>query len=113
MVAPEIAKSGNGSILNISSLVSVICEPGLISYAATKSAVRAMTKVAALEYVGQGVRVNTIVPGGMQTPMQANVTPEQVEWYKEQILMSDIGEPNDIAPGAIYILVDEAKFVDG
>src|SRR3546814_4519702 len=56
MVAPEIAKSGNGAILNISSLVSVICEPGLISYAATKSAVRAMTKVAALEYVGQGVR---------------------------------------------------------
>src|SRR3546814_14609019 len=43
MVAPEIAKSGNGAILNISSLVSVICEPGLISYAATKSAVRAMT----------------------------------------------------------------------
>src|SRR3546814_5049224 len=53
IVAPEIAKSGNGAILNISSLVSVICEPGLISYAATKSAVRAMTKVAALEYVGQ------------------------------------------------------------
>src|SRR3546814_1265988 len=90
MVAPEIAKSGNGAILNISSLVSVICEPGLISYAATKSAVRAMTKVAALEYVGQGVRVNTIVPGGMKTPMQANVTPEQVEWYKAQIPMGDL-----------------------
>src|SRR3546814_6116805 len=54
MVAPEIAKSGNGAILNISSLVSVICEPGLISYAATKSAVRAMTKVTALEYVEIG-----------------------------------------------------------
>lgn len=113
MVAPEIAKSGNGAILNISSLVSVICEPGLISYAATKSAVRAMTKVAALEYVGQGVRVNTIVPGGMKTPMQANVTPEQVEWYKAQIPMGDLGEPNDIAYGALYLLSDEAKYVTG
>src|SRR3546814_8284211 len=84
MVASEIAKSGNGAILNISSLVSVICEPGLISYAATKSAVRAMTKVAALEYVGQGVRVNTIVPGGVKTTMQANVTPDRGDWYTAQ-----------------------------
>ncbi|WP_454888878.1 SDR family NAD(P)-dependent oxidoreductase [Sphingobium indicum] len=113
IVAPEIAKSGNGAILNMSSLVSVICEPGLISYAATKSAVRAMTKVAALEYVGQGVRVNTIVPGGVKTPIQANVTPEQVEWYKAQIPMGDLGEPNDIAYGALYLLSDEAKYVTG
>src|SRR3546814_3085792 len=72
-----------------------------------------MTKVAALEYVGQGVRVNTIVPGGMKTPMQANVTPEQVEWYKAQIPMGDLGEPNDIAYGALYLLSDEAKYVTG
>src|SRR3546814_19428167 len=78
-----------------------------------KSAVLAMTKVAALEYVGQGLRVNTIVPGGMKTPMQANVTPEQVEWYKAQIPMGDLGEPNDIAYGALYLLSDEAKYVTG
>ncbi|KMS50455.1 2,5-dichloro-2,5-cyclohexadiene-1,4-diol dehydrogenase [Novosphingobium barchaimii LL02] len=113
IVAPEIAKSGNGAILNISSLVSVICAPGLISYAATKSAVRAMTKVAALEYVGQGVRVNTIVPGGIKTPIQANVTPEQGEWQKAQTPMGDLGEPNDIAYGALYLLSDEAKYVTG
>src|SRR3546814_9937421 len=113
MGATEIANAGNCAILNISTLVSVICEPGLIGYAATKSAVRAMTKVAALEYVGQGVRVNTIVPGGVKTPMQANVTPEQVEWYKAQIPMGDLGEPNDIAYGALYLLSDEAKYVTG
>src|SRR3546814_10624780 len=101
IVAPAIAKSGNGAILNISSLVSVICEPGLISYAATKSEVRAMTKVAALEYVGQWVRVNTIVPGGVKTPIQANVTPEQVDLYKAQNKMGDLGQPKDIAYGAV------------
>src|SRR3546814_6722960 len=111
IVAPEIAKSGNGAILNISSLVSVICEPGLISYAATKSAVRAMTKVAALEYVGQGVRVNTIVPGGVTTPIQANVTPEQVEWYTAQSTRGDLGEPNDIPYGALYLLSEDRKSV--
>src|SRR3546814_19552518 len=78
---------------------SVICEPGLISYAATKSAVRAMNKVAALEYVGQGVRVNTIVPGGMKTPMQANVTLEPVEWSQTQISKDALGEPKDIDYG--------------
>src|SRR3546814_8205473 len=72
-----------------------------------------MTKVAALEYVGQGVRVNTLVPGGVKTPIQANVTPEQVEWYKAQIPMGDLGEPNDIAYGALYLLSDEAKYVTG
>src|SRR3546814_8539332 len=66
-----------------------------------------------LEYVGQGVRVNTIVPGGVKTPIQANVTPEQVEWYKAQIPMGYLGEPNDIAYGALYLLSDEAKYVTG
>src|SRR3546814_17658714 len=76
IVAPEIAKSGNGAILNISSLVSVIWEPGLISYAATKSEVRAMTKVAAMEYVGQGVRVTTIVHGSVMPHIQTNANPQ-------------------------------------
>src|SRR3546814_19948100 len=93
MVAPEIAKPGNGAILNISWLVSVLCEPGLGSYAATKSAVRARTKVAALEYVGQGVRVNHIVPGGMKTQRQATVTPEPGEWSKAKIPSGELGEP--------------------
>src|SRR3546814_9526142 len=53
----------------------------------------------------------TIVPGGMKTPIQANVTPEQVKWYKAQIPMGDLGEPNDIAYGALYLLSDEAKYV--
>src|SRR3546814_9855491 len=70
-----------------------------------------MSRVTAMEYVKKGVRVNTIVPGAMQTPMQANVTAEADAWQRSKIHMGDLGEPEDISYGATYLLSDEDKHV--
>src|SRR3546814_6190909 len=110
---PALVASGNGAIVNVSSLIALIAAPAAISYSASKSALRMMSRVTAMEYVKKGVRVNTIVPGAMQTPMQANVTAEADAWQRSKLPMGDLGEPEAIAYGATSLLYDEAKYVTG
>ena len=110
---PELKKSGNAAIVNISSLYGLIGSPGNISYHATKGAVRIMSKSAALEYVKEGVRVNSIHPGQIQTPILANLTPEQDAAIKAAIPMGRMGDPEDIAHGSLYLCSDEARYVTG
>src|SRR3546814_6423582 len=89
---PALVASGNGAIVNVSSLIALIAAPAAIRYSASKSALRMMSRVTAMEYVKKGVRVNTIVPGAMQTPMQANVTAEADAWQRSKIPMGDRSE---------------------
>src|SRR3546814_5023652 len=85
----------------------------MTAYSASKGAIRTMTKAVAMECVSNNIRVNTIVPGAMQTPIQANVTAEADAWQRSKIPMGDLGEPDDIAFGALYLSSDEAKYVTG
>ncbi len=110
---PALRDSGNGVIVNISSLYGLIGSPGSISYHATKGAVRIMTKAAALEYVQQGIRVNSIHPGQIDTPILAGLTPEQNEQIKEATPMGRLGRPEEIAFGSLYLCSDEASFTTG
>src|SRR3546814_6504804 len=73
---PVMAANGGGSIVNISSLLGLLGFPGMIAYSASKGAIRTMTKAVAMACVSNNIRVNRIVPGAMQTPIQANVTAE-------------------------------------
>lgn len=110
---PALRQSGNGAIVNISSLYGLVGSPGNISYHATKAAVRLMSKSAALEYVKQGVRVNSIHPGQIETPILGNLTPEQDAAIKAQIPIGRMGRPEDIAYGSLYLCSDEAAYVTG
>jgi len=110
---PELAKSGNGAVVNISSLYGMVGSPGSLSYHATKAAVRLMSKSAALEFVQQGVRVNTILPGQIRTPILGDLTPEMDAAIKAAIPMGRMGDPEDIAYGSVYLCSDEAKYVTG
>ena len=110
---PELLKSGNAAIVNISSLYGLIGSPNAISYHASKAAVRVMSKGAALEFAKRGIRVNTIFPGQIRTPILGDITPEQDAAIKASIPMGDVGEPIDIAYGSLYLASDEAKYVSG
>ena len=110
---PALRDSGNGVIVNISSLYGLIGSPGSIAYHATKGAVRIMTKAAALEYVRQGIRVNSIHPGQIDTPILAGLTPEQNEQIKEATPMGRLGRPEEIAFGSLYLCSDEASYTTG
>jgi NAD(P)-dependent dehydrogenase (short-subunit alcohol dehydrogenase family) len=110
---PELLKTGNSAIVNISSLFGLIGSPDAISYHASKAAVRVMSKGAALEFAKRGIRVNTIFPGQIRTPILAGITPEQDAAIKSTIPMGEVGDPMDIALGSLYLASDEAKYVSG
>lgn len=111
--APELLKSGNAAIVNISSLYGLIGSPDALSYHASKAAVRVMSKGSALEFAQQGIRVNTIFPGQIRTPILGDITPEQDAAIKASIPMGFVGDPMDIAQGSLYLASDDARYVTG
>lgn len=110
---PALLASGNGAIVNISSLYGLIGSPNAISYHASKAAVRVMGKAGALEFAKQGIRVNTIFPGQIKTPILGDITPEQDAAIKASIPMGIVGDPMNIAYASLYLASDEAKYVSG
>lgn len=111
--APALLETGNAAIVNISSLFGLIGSPDAISYHASKAAVRLMSKGAALEFAKQGIRVNTIFPGQIHTPILGDITPEQDEAIKAAIPMGMAGEPIDVAHGSLFLASDEARYISG
>jgi NAD(P)-dependent dehydrogenase (short-subunit alcohol dehydrogenase family) len=111
---PYMKEQGGGSIINMGTGYSIRCEPGFLAYAASKEAIRAMTKTAAREWGKHKIRVNTILPSAL--------TPKS-RWYLEQsntydlelskVALGRFGEPQDIAPTAIFLASDESDFVTG
>jgi NAD(P)-dependent dehydrogenase (short-subunit alcohol dehydrogenase family) len=118
-VIPHLRRAGGGSIINLSSIYGLVSAPDVPPYHASKGAVRLMTKTDALTYAPERIRVNSIHPGFIWTPM--------VEGYLEAggdaeagrpaldalHPLGHIGEPDDIAWGCVYLASDEAKFVTG
>lgn len=111
--AEALLASGNAAIVNISSLYGLIGSPDAISYHASKAAVRVMSKGAALEFARRHIRVNTIFPGQIKTPILGDITPEQDAAIKASIPMGDVGDPMDIAHGSLFLASDEARYVTG
>jgi cyclopentanol dehydrogenase len=113
--APEIRKAGGGSIVNISSVYGIIGVEGYAAYHASKGAVRSLTKSAAMEFAKDLIRVNSIHPGIIETPMTKDLydDPEQLNWLRSVTPWPKLGKPEDIAYGALYLASDESSFVTG
>ena len=110
---PELLKTGNAAIVNISSLYGLVGSPEGIAYHAAKGAVRVMSKTAAVEYGRRGLRVNTVFPGVIKTPMLGEVPDYMMKTLEEAIPMGKTGVPEDIAYASLYLCSDEAQFVTG
>lgn len=116
---PYIKESGNGSIINLSSIYGLVSAPDVPPYHASKGAVRLMTKTDALLYADDNIRANSIHPGFIWTPMVENHLKNSgdLEEGKKAVAalhpLSRMGEPDDIAYGILYLASDESKFVTG
>lgn len=117
---PYLQKNGSGSIINLSSIYGIVSAPDVPPYHASKGAVRLMTKTDALLYAKDKIRVNSIHPGYIWTPLVENLGkqhPQGLEVFKQTIAdlhpLGRIGEPDDIAYGILYLASDESKFVTG
>ena len=113
---PEMRKAGGGSIINISSVSGLIGQESVQPvYNASKGAVRIFTKAAAVQYAKEGIRVNSVHPGSVNTKMIADRinSPEGRERSRSITPLGRVAEPIEIAYGVLYLASDEASFVTG
>lgn len=106
-------RAGGGSIVNISSIDGIGSKNGLVSYSSSKGAVRAMTKTGALELGQWGIRVNSVHPGGVWTPMIGDVPPEQFDMGHMQLPLQRAGRADEIATMVLFLASDEASYCTG
>jgi 3alpha(or 20beta)-hydroxysteroid dehydrogenase len=113
VIAP-MKKVGGGAIVNISSIDGIQSKNGLISYSASKFAIRGMTKTAALEWGRFGVRVNSVHPGGVNTLMGNPFNEPALEKMPYQFqAIPRIGYPDEIAAAVLFLISDEASYITG
>ncbi len=105
----------SAAIVTVASVNASIAVPGQAHYVASKGAIAALTKAAAMEGAPLGVRANAIAPGPIRTPMTAErlVDPAQVQWLTGRVPLGRVGEPREMATVAEFLLSDAASYVTG
>ncbi|MER6977621.1 SDR family NAD(P)-dependent oxidoreductase [Streptomyces carpinensis] len=111
--APAIERSGGGAIVNTCSINGTVGNPGGFSYQAAKGAVKMMTRAAAMEYAGRGVRVNSVSPGLVMTHMAEEEGEESNREFSEATPMKRAAQPIEVSYGVLYLASDEASYVTG
>lgn len=112
-VIPHMIKAGKGSIINTSSIWGLVGASGVAAYNATKAAVIGLTKNAAVTYAEQNVRVNTVLPGFITTPLTDSQDADLNKWVIAQTPMKRAGKPEEIANGVAFLASDEASYISG
>lgn len=113
---PAMRASGGGSIVNCASIAGLNGFPGLAAYVASKHGVNGLTKAAALELAPEGIRVNSVCPGAIDTEMVARVKEEQPELIEQTVAAHPLGRlglPEEIASTVLWLCSDAAGFVTG
>ncbi|WP_147918483.1 SDR family NAD(P)-dependent oxidoreductase [Ruania zhangjianzhongii] len=116
---PAMVEAGGGSIVNISSLAGMTAAVGFpnIAYVAAKFAVRGMTKAAAMEYAAQNVRVNSVHPGTVTTPLTEDMLTQYGEEfrrsYTDKIPMKRLATPEEISHAVVFLASDESGYMTG
>jgi len=109
-VIPSMRAAGGGSIINIASIFGVGGSEGYVAYCASKGAVLAMTRTAALELAAERIRVNAIVPGGVNSPMNAN---EPEGGVVPLTPMGRRADADEVSRAVAFLASDDASFVTG
>jgi 3alpha(or 20beta)-hydroxysteroid dehydrogenase len=114
--APAMAREGSGVIINISSVAGLTGTPNLSAYAASKWAVRGLTKVAARELARSGIRVVSVHPGQIDTPMNARqreATPAVIDALIRATPLRRLGAPEEVAAAVSFLASSDSAFMTG
>ncbi|HSW18429.1 MAG TPA: SDR family oxidoreductase [Ramlibacter sp.] len=116
-VLPHMIEAGKGSIVHVSSVLGHLAHPGRISYASTKASLLQMARVMALDHGRQGIRVNTLSPGPVDTRRigmrQEDLSEQEKEAAMAKFLFRRLGRPDEMATAALFLASDASSFVTG
>jgi 3alpha(or 20beta)-hydroxysteroid dehydrogenase len=114
-VLPSMLRAGGGSIVNISSIAGMAANYGFpsLAYVASKFAVRGMTKATAIEYGPHNIRVNSVHPGFIQTPMMVEATDEVGGDALALIPLGRIADPDEVSQLVLFLASDESSYITG
>jgi len=114
-IGPQMEAKGSGAIVNISSVVGEYGNIGQANYAAAKAGVMGLTKTWAKEFARKGaaVRVNCITPGYTMTDILKTVPQELLDKFASMTMLGRLGQPEEIANAALFLVSDEASYVTG
>ena len=115
LIGPHMMEMGQGSIINIASVVGEFGNVGQSNYAATKAGVIGMTKTWAKEFARKGaaVRVNSVAPGYINTEMMQTVPEKVLDNMKAKTMLGRLGEPQEIANAILFLASDESTYITG
>jgi NAD(P)-dependent dehydrogenase (short-subunit alcohol dehydrogenase family) len=112
-IAQMLAQGGSGAIVNTSSIAGLIGLPTAAHYVAAKHGVVGLTRTAAIEYAKDGIRVNCVNPGYIQTPMTKETMEERFDEIMAKVPVRRLGQPEDIAEAVVWMCSDRASFMTG
>ena len=113
MVIKEMIKKRWGRIINISSAVAKMGNPGQTNYAASKAAIEGFTRSLALEIASRGITVNAIAPGFIKTEILDSIDTSKLEEMTKNIPIGRIGDPIDISKLVLFLASDESSYITG
>jgi NAD(P)-dependent dehydrogenase (short-subunit alcohol dehydrogenase family) len=110
---PAILRAGGGAIVNTSSILGLVGQSAAAGYVTAKHGVTGLTKTAALDYADKGIRINSIHPGYIDTPLLKHLSPEARQYLTSQHAMKRFGTDEEIAEAVLFLLSERASFVTG